>query len=119
MRLRLAWALLALMAAATFYGFIHNQLYHDHTWNRSAVPRLIGFGAVFALGAGLVLWRIPQRLPHVAAAFVLVYTIWWAGFAAPLAVLYFLGSCYFLGRLIARQADAMTAILLGASVWIF
>src|SRR5262249_9680626 len=58
-----------------------------------------------------------RRLGVAAGAFGLIYTIWWSGFVAPFAVLYFFGSCFFLGRVLYRESDRATAILLGLSVW--
>lgn len=86
-------------------------------WSEEGLTRLLAYSASFWTAAGLLLWLAPRYLGVAAAAAALAYTVWWTGPAAPLAVLYFLGSCFFLGRIVRRTADPLTAALLGVSIW--
>ncbi|HEY2845412.1 MAG TPA: hypothetical protein VGJ09_17245, partial [Bryobacteraceae bacterium] len=111
------WIALALLTLAGAYGFLHEQLWAERLWSAEGSHRFIAYAAVFWIVAGLLLWRYPRRLGLVIVAAAAVYSAWWAGPLAPFAVLYFLGSCLCLGRRIIREADAPTATLLGAAVW--
>src|SRR5207244_3696773 len=66
-----------------------------------------------------ILWRYPRWVRLIIPVIALLYTAWWTGPVAPLAVLYFLGSCYFMGRILRRERDVWMATLLGAAVWMF
>jgi hypothetical protein len=110
--------LIALLAAISFYGFFHEQLFAQQMWAEEGVRRFFEYAIAFWSVAGLLVWRAPGRVPWLIVVGA-IYAAWWAGPLAPLACLYFLGSCYALGRWIARGSDGPTAILLGASVWMF
>jgi hypothetical protein len=86
-------------------------------WSDLGLSRILTYTGVYWPVAGLLLWRAPRCFAPAAAGFVLLYTVWWSGLAAPLAVLYFLGSCYFLGRWLARESDALTSLMLGTAAW--
>ena len=47
----------------------------------------------------------------------MAYAAWWSGPAAPAAVLFLLGSCFLLGRMLVRWTDGVTQTLVGAAVW--
>ncbi len=115
----LAWILLALLLAAGGYGFLHERLWAQSMWSETGGERFFAYAIVFWIAAGLILRLGPRWLGPIVPAAALLYTAWWTGPAAPLAVLYFLGSCFCLGRRLAREADAPTATLLGAAVWMF
>jgi hypothetical protein len=73
------------------------------------LPPWTADGGIRFLAYTVVFWAVaaflrPKHLLPVAAVFVLLYTAWWSGPAAPLAVLYFLGSCQ---------------TLIGVAGWIF
>lgn len=86
-------------------------------WSPVGRDRFLAYAAVFWTLAAVILWRSPRRLMPIVGCAALLYTAWWAGPLAPFAVLYFLGSCYFLGRFLRRDLDGPTAVLLGAAVW--
>jgi len=115
----IGWILLALLTAAGAYGFFHERLWAESLWSAEGRDRFLAYTAVYWTLAGLILWRCPRWLPIIIPATALLYTAWWAGPVAPLVVLYFLGSCYFLGRIVRREKDAIMATLLGAAVWMF
>jgi hypothetical protein len=123
MKRAVAWVALAVAAGCAIYGFSHERLFDQTLWSPQGLDRLAGFSAVFWILAGLILWRRPGWLGAVVAASVLVYSVWWCSRffmpVAPLAVIYFLGSSFLLGRWVARKADGITALLLGLSIWIF
>src|SRR5512141_1510951 len=112
----LGWILLALLAVAGIFGFLHERLWAQTLWSADGRDRFIAYAGIFWTLAGLILWRCPRWLGMLVPAAALLYTAWWAGPMAPLAVLYFLGSCYFLGRILRREKDACMATLLGAAV---
>jgi hypothetical protein len=116
---RLKYLLLAALVAVGAYGFFHERLLAQPLWTPDGRTRFLVFSAIYWVAAG-VLWRFGRRwLAPAAAAFVLGWTIWWCGLLAPLAALYLLGSCFFLGRILWREADGVTAILLGLAGWMF
>jgi len=88
-------------------------------WSADGRERFLVYSGVFWSLTALILWRCPRWLAFIIPAAALIYTAWWAGPVAPLAVLYFLGSCYFLGRIVRREKDAYMATLLGTAVWMF
>ncbi|MEO8097308.1 MAG: hypothetical protein ABI811_06360 [Acidobacteriota bacterium] len=112
-----SWVLLAVLAAISAYGFLHERLLDEHVWTSEGARTFLIYTAVYWTVAGLLLWRWPAALGAVIAAAAVAYAAWWAGPLAPLAVIYFLGSCYCLGRLLSKVAHGVTAILLGAAVW--
>src|SRR5712692_4307794 len=123
MRRALACAALALLTACAIYGFVHERLFQESPWLPEGLVRLAWYAAVFWTVTGLIIWLRPGWLGPIATGFVMIYSVWWCSQYfepwAPLAVIYFLGSCFFLGRLIARETDGVTALLLGLAIWIF
>ena len=116
---RLRYLLLAALVAMGAYGFFHERLLAQPLWTPDGRTRFLVFSAIYWLAAG-VLWRFGRRwLAPAAAAFVLGWTIWWCGLLPPLATLYLFGSCFFLGRILWRETDGATAILLGLAGWMF
>lgn len=114
--------------AACIYGLLSERLFSQPmaVWLEDGVDRFLWYTALYWAAARVILWRRPAYLLRIAAAFVVLYTAWWAGAMAPLAVLYFLGSCYCLGRLLGevsqsepRPQGAVLAVLLGAAAWMF
>ena len=112
-----ALAALLILAALAIYGFLHERLFAQQMWTPIGSRRFLLYSLLFTLTSGCLLIWVPRWLGVVAAGFVLIYTIWWSGPAAPLAVLYFLGGCFLTGRILARRADAASALLLGLTVW--
>lgn len=115
----LAWILLALLLAAGGYGFLHERLWAQSMWSERGGEHFFAYAIVFWIAAGLIRWLGPRWLSLIVPAAALLYTAWWTGWVAPLAVLYFLGSCFCLGQRLVRDADRPTATLLGAAVWMF
>ena len=113
------WLALALLVALGAYGFLHERLWAQSMWSDAGGARFAAYAALFWIAAGLILWRFPRWMGAIAGAAALLYTAWWSGPLAPLAVLFFLGSCLCLGQCILRKADRLTATLLGAAVWMF
>lgn len=103
--------LIAALAAVSIYGFFHEQLFAEHLWADEGVQRFALYAVVYWAVAGVLLWR--GRVQWLIPAGVL-YAAWWAGPLAPAVALFFLGSCYALGR---RVAGGVTALLWGAAVW--
>lgn len=115
----LRWILFGLLAVAGSYGFLHERLWAQRMWSEAGQDRFLAYTAVFWISAGLILWLRPRWMGLIAWIAALLYVAWWSGPAAPLAVLYFLGSCFCLGRLLSRDPDTPVAMLLGAAVWMF
>jgi len=115
----LGWVFMGLLAAAGVYGFFHERLWAETLWSTDGRDRFLIYSGVFWSLTALLLWRCPQWLRFIVPAAALIYTAWWAGPVAPLSVLYFLGSCYFLGRIVRHEKDAWMATVLGAAVWMF
>lgn len=114
---RLPLAALAALAAAAAYGFFHESLGTLPLWMEEGARRFLDYLAGFAAVAGLLVWLWPRQLLRMALVVALLYAGWWAGPLAPLAVVYFLGSCGALGRRLALGTDAITQTLVGAAVW--
>ena len=123
MRKSLALGALALLMVCAVYGLIHERLFFQNLWSTEGVARFLGYTAVFWSIAGLILWLRPVWLAPAAGAFVFVYSTWWCSSffnpLAPLAVVYILGSAFFLGRRLARGVDWAIALLIGLAIWIF
>jgi hypothetical protein len=113
------WIALALLAALGVYGFLQERLWAQSMWSEAGGGRFLAYTAVFWMAAGLILSMAPRWLGAIAGVAVLLFTTWWSGPVAPLAVVFFLGSCLCLGQRIMRRADPPTAILLGAALWMF
>jgi len=107
------------LAAIATYGVIHERLFAQPLWTATGQIRFLIFSAAYWAVAGPLLLLAPRWLGPSAAAFAFGYAIWWSGLAAPLATLYFFGSCFCLGKILRRDAAATTAILLGLAAWIF
>ena len=122
MRRALAWIALAILAVCAIYGLVHEQLFHQYLWTPAGLAGWIWYAAVFWAVAGIAIWFRPAWLAEIVAVTVLIYTTWWCWRfyepAAPLAVIYFLGSSFLLGKFIARSANAINALLLGLAIWI-
>ena len=110
---------IAALAAVLIYGIFHEQLFAQSMWAEEGVRGFLLYAAVYWGAAGVVLWRWPRSVGSIAAVAAVAYAAWWAGPLAPLAVLFFLGSCYSLGRLLVRTSEGVTATLLGAAAWMF
>ncbi len=93
---------MALLSAVAVFGFFHENLFAQELWKNGGLERWIGFTAAFWIVASIVLWLRPAGLMPVCAGFALAYSQWWcwqfADPLAPAAALFFLGSCYCLGR---------------------
>jgi len=117
------WLVLAALAGWAAYGFVRERLFAQELWHHDGLIRLAGYTAAFWIAAGVILWLRPALLLPVTAVFVFVYSEWWCArfFSplAPVAVIYFLGSCFFMGRIITRRADPWITVLTGLSIWIF
>ena len=117
------WLVLAALAGWAAYGFVRERLFAQELWHHDGLIRLAGYTAAFWIAAGVILWLRPALLLPVTAVFVFVYSEWWCArfFSplAPVAVIYFLGSCFFMGRIITRRAEPWITVLIGFSGWIF
>jgi hypothetical protein len=109
--------LIAVLTVITIYGFFHERLFAQQMWADEGVSGFLAYAGVYWAAAGLILWRWPRGFAWTAGIAALGYAAWWSGPLAPFAVLYFLGSCYSLGRLLSRTAGGVSAILVGASAW--
>lgn len=123
MRRSWAWGVLALMVVCALYGLVHERLLEQSLWSPEGRVRLLWFAVVYWAVAGVLLWLRPAWFLPVVAVAVLGYSVWWCSqvfeAVAPLAAIYFLGSCFLVGKIVARRADGMTALLLGVAIWIF
>ena len=123
LRRKLAWIALVIAVVIAIRAFLVEGLFRENLWISGGVVRLIAFAVIYWACAGILLWIRPAWLFPAAAIFVFLYSEWWCSrfFSswAPIAVVYFLGSCFRLGRLLFRTLDAALAILIGLSVWIF
>ncbi len=111
-------AALVLLALATLYGLFHEKLLAQDLLTPLGRDRSLLFALIFWTAAAALLWLAPRSLGTAATLFVAIYTLWWTGLAAPLSVLYLLGSFLLTGRILVRRADPLTAIALGLAVWI-
>jgi len=110
---------MALLLLAAIYGITQEGLFSQTIWNAVGVRRFRLYAEIFWVIAGLTIWWRPSWLGPLIGSIVVTYTAWYWGIAAPLAVIYFLGSSWVLGRRWARRANSATALLLGLAVWIF
>jgi len=120
MRRKAAYAALAAMAAWAIYGFAHEHLFAQPVWLPEGLERFLIFtGAYWAVAAAvLLLWR--ARFVWTMAALVCAYSTWWCAIHfqwwAPAAAIYFLGSCWMLGRWFTRGT---LALISGVAIWVF
>lgn len=123
MRRALAWIMLAALMGCSIYGFVHERLFAQWLWTSQGLTRLLICAGAFWAIAGLILWIRPKWLIPVMGLLALSYSVWWCALffeaIAPLAVIYFLGSSFLLGKLMAQRADGITAFLPGLAMWIF
>ena len=117
------WAVLAAFCAFAVFGFIHEHLFGQELWKSGGLERFGGFTALYWAAAALVLWLRPAWLLPIAAGCAVLYAQWWcwqfADPLAPAAVIFFLGSCWALGRIVTREAAPVFALLIGLAIWIF
>jgi hypothetical protein len=120
---RAAWIVLSVLCAVAIYGFVHEDLFAQDLWRNGGLERWGWFSLAFWIPALVLMWLRPAWLIPAALIFAFAYSEWWCWQffdpRAPVAVVYFLGSCFFLGRIAAKRADAMTAVLVGLAAWIF
>jgi len=112
-----AWTLAALLSIAAVYGFRHEHLFSESLWYPQGRAGLLLYACAFWPIAALIVWLAPRRLWLIAGAAAIAYAAWWSGPAAPAAVLFLLGSCFLLGRMLVRWTDGVTQTLVGAAVW--
>jgi hypothetical protein len=116
---KLAWISMALLLVAAIYGITKEGLFSQTIWNPVGLRRFRLYAEIFWAIAGLTIWWRPSWLAPLIGFIVVSYTAWYWGIGAPLAVIYFLGSAWVLGRRLAHRANSATALLLGLAVWIF
>ncbi|HLH38626.1 MAG TPA: hypothetical protein VKX39_05715 [Bryobacteraceae bacterium] len=123
MRRRLAWIAFVAALAFAIRGFAVEHLFRENLWSPEGLARLIVFSAAYWISAGVILWLRPAWFFWAAAIFALGYSEWWCALVftacAPLAAIYFLGSCFLLGRVLFPRLDTLLATLAGFSIWIF
>ena len=114
------WIVLTLSLLLTIYGFYERKLFAQEIWNRAGLERFLLLAAAYALCFVVVsLWRPGFFLPAVYSV-VIVYTIASVGFLASLSVCLFLLSSLVLGEmLLGADSDAVLAMLLGMSIYMF
>jgi hypothetical protein len=114
----MAYAALALAAVCSIYGFVHEHLFAQWVWTPEGITRLLGYTAVY-WAVAIPIFRRRWFGPAIAV-FVFVYSTWWCAvyfhWWAPIAVIYFLGSCWMLGRFFTRGINALIA---GLAIWVF
>jgi hypothetical protein len=109
--------LLLVIATIAVYGFVSERLYAQPMWSPDGWHRLLLFAAGYWIAAAPIIALAPRWFGVAAGATFFIYTIWWAGPLAPLAVMFFLGSCYLLGRKLPGAVDGVTATVVGAAAW--
>ena len=112
-----ALTILAALACSAVYGFRQEHLFSQPLWSDQGRAGFLGYTAVFWSVAALLIASVPRWTGQIIAAIALLYTIWWSGLAAPLAVLYMLGAFLLTGRILVRESDALTSTLLGLATW--
>ena len=110
---------MALLLLAAIYGIKQERLFSQEIWQAAGVRRFRLYAEIFWAIAGLTIWWRPSWLGPLIGCILVSYTAWYWGVWAPLAVIYFLGSSWVLGRRLARRANSATALLLGLAIWIF
>jgi hypothetical protein len=117
MRRAFAWAALAATAIIAIYGFVHEHLFSQWVWTEEGYARLAGYAAVYWIAAIAILRIRPALFFWATSIFVFGYSTWWCAvyfhWWAPLATLYFLGSCQAMGRIFSR------GIVAGLAIWVF
>jgi hypothetical protein len=111
------WLLMLALAGASTYGFVHERLFLQPSWSDAGRLAFLTFALLFCAIAAPLIAIAPRWSAHGIAGCALAYTLWWSGFTGPLAVLYVLGAFLLTGRKIARKTGGLTALLLGASIW--
>jgi len=114
-----AYTLVAIAVAIAIYGVIHERLLDQPIWNPTGTARFAMYAAAFWSVALLLIILRPPWLALCFAIIVACYTVWRCGAIAPLAVLYFLGSCFLLGKILFRRAQGLTALFIGLAAWLF
>ncbi len=115
------WLGLLLLSALSIYGFWSNALFEQETWTSLGLQRLRLAATFYTISVLAVYCWKPTFTLHAFFLFFLAYAGAAVGPAAPLAVLYFLCSSLFLGRLFFRAnepLDYLQALLLGIGIWI-
>ena len=119
MRRRVALAVVAIATAISIYGLIHERLLDQPIWYSTGVARFAMYAAAFwAVALAFVILR-PTWLAPGMGLIVAGYTAWRCGVMAPFAVLYLLGSCFLLGKILARRSAGATSLLIGVAAWLF
>src|SRR5258706_7570252 len=119
MRRLAAYTLVAIATVIAIYGVIHERLLDQPIWNPTGAARFAMYAAVFwAVALAFVILR-PTWLAPGIGLLVAGYTVWRCGVTAPLAVLYFLGSCFLLGKILVRRSAGATSLLIGLGAWLF
>jgi hypothetical protein len=109
--------LTVVLACAAVYGFVHENLFAQSSWSESGRVAFLAYTGVYWAIAAALIALAPRWTAHAIVALLLLYTAWWSGPAGPLTVLYLLGAFLLTGRILARSADALTALLLGSAAW--
>lgn len=116
---RVAYGALVAMAAWATYGIAHEHLFRQPVWLTEGLERFLIFTAAYWLSAIILLLVKPAWFVPLLAGFVICYsTFWcWTYFEpwAPAAVIYFLGSCWMLGRFFTR---GIIALIAGLAIWV-
>lgn len=121
----LAWAILALAAAATVHFAARLGLSPAPLWSFDMLLRMLVFGALYGCGMGYVALEYPDKSALALAGAWFVYSSVVVGPLAPLVVLLVLWSCYCMGALaFARFPAALTGLphgllLLGLAGWAY
>ena len=110
---------MALLVLAAIYGITQEGLFSQEIWWAAGVRRFRLYAEIFWAIAGLTIWWRPSWLGPLIGSILVSYTAWYWGVWASLAVIYFLGSSWVLGRRLVRRANSATALLLGLAIWIF
>jgi hypothetical protein len=94
----------------------HEKLVAEDIWLPIGGVRFVVYAAIFWIAASMLIFLRPRWLFWTWAWSLSVYSVWWCGLA-PVAVLYFSGSCFLLGRIL--RLTGVFAFLVGLAVWIF
>jgi hypothetical protein len=118
MRQKLAWLVFAVVIALGIYGFVHERLLAQESWLPLGRHRFVIYLFAFGAAAIVVLILRANWVFPISILGVLGYTVWYAGLLPPLAVIFFVGSCWLLGRRVFPGRDAGTSICTGVGIWI-